>query len=214
MIQTLAMFPLEMVVFPQEKLALHIFEDRYQQLIADCEHEDITFGISAYIDKKMRYGTQVRLSRVVNRYDTGASDIVCEGMRVFKIHNFKSKLNDRLYAGADIEFLPNRDDATSAQRHRFFRLVNELYKALDVAMPPTEPELLTSYSFAHKVGLSLQQELKLIQITSEAERFTFINGHLSVTVPLINQINRTKELIQMNGHFKNFDPLDFAEYKL
>ena len=214
MTQTLAMFPLEMVVFPQEKLALHIFEHRYQQLITDCETRNITFGIPAYINKSMQYGTEVRLSRIVNRYDSGASDIVCEGLRVFKIFEFKTTWDDKLYAGADIEFLPNINDGIPSQQRRFVTLVSALYEVLEVTPPQFEPELINSFSFAHKIGLSLEQELKLIQIPSESDRFSFIIDHLSVTVPLIKQVNRTKELIQMNGHFKNFDPLDFTDYKM
>lgn len=214
MTQTLAMFPLEMVVFPQERLALHIFENRYQQLVTDCENENITFGIPAYINKKMRYGTQVRLTKVVNRYESGASDIVCQGLRIFRINDFKSTLNDKLYAGADIEFLPYVEDGRASQRRRFVILVTELYDVLNVSAPEVDPMLINSFSFAHKIGLSLEQEFNLIQIVSEAERLAFIIDHLSVTIPVIQQINRTKELIQMNGHFKNFDPLDFTEYSL
>ena len=214
MTQTLAMFPLEMVVFPNEKLALHIFEDRYQQLIADCETEAMTFGIPAYINKSLGYGTQVRLNKVITRYDSGASDIVCDGLRVFKIRDFKNTWKDRLYAGADIDFLPNIEDGKDSQRLRFIGLVKELYLTLEVELPSFDPLLVNSFSFAHKIGLSLEQELQLIQITSEAERLTYIIDHLSVTVPLVQQINRTKEMIQMNGHFKNFDPLDFTDYKL
>lgn len=214
MTETLAMFPLELVVFPEEKLALHIFEDRYQQLIADCENESITFGIPAYINKKMLFGTEVKLDRIVKRYESGASDIVCEGLRVFQIQSFYNNLGDKLYAGGTIKMLTNTEDGTMLQRRRFLTLVQELYKALDVTLPTFDPLLITSYSFAHKIGLALEQEHKLLQFESESDRFAFLIDHLSVTIPVIREINRTKELIKMNGHFKNFDPLDFTDFKL
>ncbi len=214
MTETLAMFPLELVVFPEERLALHIFEDRYQQLIADCETDVITFGIPAYINKKMAFGTEVKLDRIVKRYPSGASDIICKGLRVFKIESFFNTLGDRMYAGASIRYLPNLEDGTMHQKRRFVTLVKELYSALDVVLPTFNPEDISSYSFAHKIGLALEQELKLIQIESESERFAFLIDHLSVTIPVIKQVNRTKELIKMNGHFKNFDPLDFKDFKL
>jgi hypothetical protein len=31
---------------------------------------------------------------------------------------------------------------------------------------------------------------------------------------VLNQLNHTRELIEMNGHFRNFDPLDFKDYKV
>ncbi|MEH6408289.1 MAG: LON peptidase substrate-binding domain-containing protein [Leeuwenhoekiella sp.] len=214
MTQMLAMFPLELIVFPDEKLALHIFEDRYQQLIKDCEDETITFGIPAYINRKMLFGTEVKIDRVVKRYPSGASDIVCKGLRVFQIKSFYNTLGDKLYAGANIEYLPNLEDGTLSQRRRFMVLVKDLYEALDVKLPEFDAALVNSYSFAHKIGLALEQELKIIQMESESDRFAFLIDHLSVTLPVVKQINRTKELIKMNGHFKNFDPLDFTDFKL
>ena len=41
----LPLFPLQLVVFPAENLNLHIFEPRYQELIKDCEEEEITLTI-------------------------------------------------------------------------------------------------------------------------------------------------------------------------
>jgi len=211
---TLALFPLEMVVFPTEKLALHIFEDRYQQLIADCEQDEITFGIPAFIKKEMRYGTEVKLIQIAERYPSGGSDVLCEGIRSFAIRSFRPTLNDKLYAGGEVRFLENVNDGTSSQKRRFYTLVKALYGALDVVLPAFDPLLVTSYFFAHKIGLSLEHELKLLQISTESERFAFLIDHLSVTIPVIQQINKTKELIQLNGHFKNFDPLDFSDYKV
>ncbi|WP_031425033.1 LON peptidase substrate-binding domain-containing protein [Flavimarina sp. Hel_I_48] len=211
---TLALFPLEMVVFPTEKLALHIFEARYQQLIQDCIEEEMTFGIPAFINKEMRYGTEVKLVEVVKRYPSGASDVICEGLRSFTVKSFTPTLGEKLYAGGKVRFLSNNDDGTASQRLRFYTLVKNLYDALDVVLPEFDPGLVTSYSFAHKIGLSLEQELKMLNMTEESDRFAFLIDHLSVTVPVIQQINKTKELIQLNGHFKNFDPLDFADYKI
>ena len=47
--QQLALFPLQLVVFPGESLNLHIFEPRYRQLIEDAEQQGITFGVPTVI---------------------------------------------------------------------------------------------------------------------------------------------------------------------
>lgn len=214
MIQSLAMFPLELVVFPGEKLALHIFEERYQQLISDCETQDIHFGIPSYIDKKMRYGTQVRLKEIIKRYPSGASDVICEGLQSFRLESFKPIYNDKLYAGGEVEFLENIADASGEQKIKFYGLVSTLYEALDVELPEFDPQLISSFTLAHKIGLSIEQELKLIKLQTESERFDYLISHLTTTIPVVQQINRTRELIQLNGHFKNFDPLDFSDYHL
>ena len=46
-------FPLELVVYPGEKLNLHIFEDRYKQLISECYKERKPFGIPPVIKNKI-----------------------------------------------------------------------------------------------------------------------------------------------------------------
>jgi hypothetical protein len=30
----------------------------------------------------------------------------------------------------------------------------------------------------------------------------------------LKQVNQMKDVIEMNGHFKNFDPLDFKDFKI
>ena len=61
----LPMFPLELVAYPGQKLSLHIFEDRYQQLIRDCEEDDISFEIPTYINYRMEYGVEMKLLTIV-----------------------------------------------------------------------------------------------------------------------------------------------------
>jgi hypothetical protein len=67
---------------------------------------------------------------------------------------------------------------------------------------------------AHKMGFSFEQEHELLQLTRESERLAYIQRHLDQTIKVLKQIDRTKALIEMNGHFRNFDPLDFKDYKV
>ena len=60
------LFPLQSVFFPGETVPLHIFEERYKQLINDCQNESLTFGIPVFINNTIAYGTEVQLVEVVN----------------------------------------------------------------------------------------------------------------------------------------------------
>ena len=42
---TIPIFPLDLVLYPNEQLPLHIFEDRYRKMISDCLNEEAPFGI-------------------------------------------------------------------------------------------------------------------------------------------------------------------------
>ena len=54
MTQFLPIFPLNIVVFPQEGLNLHIFEPRYIQLINDCIRTQKPFGIPTMMNGQVQ----------------------------------------------------------------------------------------------------------------------------------------------------------------
>ncbi|WP_109298801.1 LON peptidase substrate-binding domain-containing protein [Aquimarina sp. AU474] len=210
----LPLFPLQLVVYPGEQLPLHIFEKRYQQLIADCEKDSISFGVPTYIDKKLEYGTEVMLKKIAKRYPDGESDVVCVGKRIFKITNFYKQLPEKLYAGGDVEFLVDNESSAEDLQEELLKNIAILYVELTIDNPPVFDLPFVSYQVAHKVGLALHQEYHLLTLRSELERLNYLIGHLKITIPVVREMNRAKEVIKMNGHFKNFDPLDFDDFKL
>jgi hypothetical protein len=44
---------------------------------------------------------------------------------------------------------------------------------------------------------------------TEAERQGFLIQHLERIIPILHEVEKTKERIKLNGHFKNLDPLTF-----
>lgn len=210
----LPLFPLQLVVYPGERLPLHIFEKRYQQLIVDCEEDGVSFGIPTYIDKKLEYGTEVKLQKIEKRYPGGESDVVCLGTRIFKITEFYPKMPGKLYAGGEVVFLDDNDNSVEELQEELLRNMAILYVELTLDNPPVFSIPFISYQVAHKIGLALEQEYHLLTLRSELERLNYLIGHLKITIPVVKQMNRAKEVIKMNGHFKNFDPLGFEDFKL
>ncbi|MHA7864400.1 LON peptidase substrate-binding domain-containing protein [Flagellimonas marinaquae] len=210
----LPLFPLQSVFYPGETVPLHIFEDRYKQLIHDCRREALTFGIPVYINNSISYGTEVQLVEVVNTYESGEMDVVCVARQIFKVLSFEQQLEGKLYAGGDVAFLETENDADENLRAEVLQKVEELYDIMDVPFTKTSPKQFNSYSLAHKMGLSFEQEYELLLMTKETDRLNFIKAHLEATTHVLHKVNRTKEVIEMNGHFKNFDLLDFKDFKL
>ena len=174
MIATLPMFPLELVAFPGEELPLHIFEQRYQQLIEDCEEERVTFGIPTYMNKQLEYGTEMELLKVVKRYPTGACDIICRGLRVFKLVDFYNRLDNKLYAGGIVQFFNTTEDGTETLRQQFIQLLTSFYKELEIPTPAINVQTINTYTLSHKIGLTVGQEYELLQISSERERYEYL----------------------------------------
>ena len=74
---------------------------------------------------------------------------------------------------------------------------------------PVDPEELFSFDFAHYVGLSIHQELELIQIPVENERLKYLIKHLNLFIPHVLEVNNIKEKAKLNGHIKYLKPPTF-----
>lgn len=210
----LPFFPLQSVFFPGETVPLHIFEERYKQLIRDCRTEASTFGIPVYFNKQIAFGTEVQLVEIVNTYKGGEMDIICVARQVFKVLTFENQINGKPYAGGEVAFLDNVNDGDLETKRQVLLKLQELYDLMGVALPDIAPETFNSYALAHKMGLSAEQEYQFLQVSRESDRLRFISAHLTGTIMVLKEVNRTKQLIEMNGHYRNFDPLDFKDFRL
>lgn len=206
------LFPLQTVFFPGETVPLHIFEERYKALIQDCKNEAITFGIPVFIDNILAYGTEVQLKEIVNTYADGSMDVVCVARQVFKVVTFNPQMDDKLYPGGIVAFLDPIKDSNPELVQKVLEACEELYTLMELPFGPIKQEVFNSFTLAHKMGLSFHQEYQLLQLASEQVRLQFLLDHLKQTIKVLGELNRTRERIELNGHFRNFDPLDFKDY--
>ncbi len=204
----LPLFPLQLVVFPGQSLNLHIFEPRYRQLIKDCEEEGITFGIPAYIGGKvMEIGAEIRLKSIEKRYPNGEMDIKTEGCGLFKIRKFYRTAPGKLYSAAEVEPFEYNTRGDALAGARLSKLVAELFDLLKVKKDLGDsPESLSTFSFAHQVGLTLEQEYELLCIPEERERQEWMEAHLEKLLPKVREMEELRRKVQMNGHFRNITP--------
>ena len=211
MSRNLPLFPLRLVVFPNEKLNLHIFEPRYRQLIGECERTGMTFGIPAFIDDTLvEIGTEIRLVAVEKRYPAGELDIRTEGVGLFRLTEFYSEGRGRMYPSADIEQLPMDTHGDFLKNEDILGHVRELFAAMNIqkTVPTNTTEFLT-FEVAHHVGFSLEQEYAFLCIPTEIERQNYMLDHLVKTLPLVREMAHLRERALMNGHFKHVIPPNF-----
>ncbi|WP_116104992.1 LON peptidase substrate-binding domain-containing protein [Lewinella sp. IMCC34191] len=210
--QTLALFPLQLVVYPGESLNLHIFEPRYRQLVTDAENEGIRFGVPTVIDGQLQpIATEVSLEEVVKRYPSGESDIRTTGTRVFRIENFQREGPDKLYPSGQVEFLDPEHEEENVQLNReIVRLTRQIYRRLNIdrAIRPAEAGFQT-YEICHYVGLTLEQEYALLTLQSAEKRQAYLLNHLKKIKPQLGDPLGIRERAQLNGHFKDLLPPDF-----
>lgn len=204
----LPFFPLKLVAFPGEELNLHIFEPRYRELIADIEQNGTSFGICVYLNSLSGFGTEVILEKVNKRYEDGRLDIQTRGLRPFKILGFDNPMKDKLYAGGTIAFLKDDPKIPQFLHHEFVFYLKEMLHLLNYP-GDFDPDTVNSFTFAHKLGLKLEEELELLKMESESERTEYLIKHFKRMIPVIKAVELAKEKIKLNGHYKYLDPLNF-----
>ena len=210
MINFVPIFPLEIVVFPGEQLNLHIFEERYKQLIAECIAEKKPFGIPTVLKNNVaEMGTVVEITEVAAVHPDGKIDIRTEGTRVFRILEVIKNIPDKLYSGAIVEYPDNIDAAHLRIMPRVIGSLRELHKLLKVNKDFKKPdEALRSYDIAHHAGLSLEEEYELLGLFREDQRLEYLKRHLKKVLPAVLGAELLKERVQLNGHFKELKGFD------
>ena len=204
-------FPLGIVVYPGEKLHLHIFEPRYKQLIVECKETGKPFGIPTVISNKLNeMGTLVELKDIVQTYDNGEMDIITAGVKIFRVLEVIKSVPDKLYSGAIVNYPDNEEDAGNRElMQKVIRGVKELHRLLNISKDFKKPENeLVSYDVAHHAGLSLEEEYEVLGLLKEIQRQEYLKRHLQKVLPMLMEMEHLKDKVKLNGHFRNLSAFD------
>lgn len=205
-------FPLSIVVFPGEKVHLHIFEPRYKQLITECFESKKPFGIPAVVnDRLQEMGTLVQLTDIVQTYENGELDVKTQGLKIFRVLEIIKSVPEKLYSGAIVNYPDNEEE--EGNRLLMQKVVNgvkELHRLLNISKDFKKPEeQLRSYDVAHHAGLSLEEEYEILGLLKELQRQEYIKRHLQKVLPMLMEMEQLKEKVKLNGHFRNLSAFDF-----
>ena len=207
----LPLFPLPLVVYPGETLNLHIFEPRYKELIGECLAEKSTFGIPTFMNEYISlYGTEASIIEIVKKYKNGEMDVTVKGGKIFKTINFHKKVAGKLYSGADVEIISDKETTKPDLKKEVLEKMEQLFRFAGIEKKlkiNTEQQL--SFLVAHTLGLTLEQEYELLIIKSEEKRLKFIVEHLTKILPIVSEFEKLKEKIKMNGHFRNYPKIKY-----
>lgn len=194
-------FPLDTVVYPDEILALHIFEPRYKQLINECIAEHKQFGIPvSYENKIHEYGTLAEITEVSETYEDGSMDIKVKGIQVFRILEVVPTLPEKMYSGAIVNYPENDKMKVHPNLSKLiYDEVKRLYTILNIEnrMPKEEQEW-SSYDIAHKLGLTREQEYELLSIFNEVQRMEYLRRYFNSIMPELDDLEILKSRINLN----------------
>ncbi len=194
---TIPMFPLNMVLLPGETKTLHIFEERYKQLISDCLENNAHFGIPFVYQKIVgNYGVEVKISNVIKRYDNGELDIAIEAVRVFKLVEFLEVLTPKLYGAGLINY---EVDFTSSPSFILQELTKEyLWHSQQRTVPIDAFDSANIYAIARLIELSSLEKYDIIKAATLKEKEEFLKPKLKLFIYLIKTESELKEKFILN----------------
>ena len=201
----LPIFPLNIVVYPGEALNLHIFEDRYKQLVRECVEQEKEFGIPTVIDGKMQeLGTKVKVLSIDKEYDDGKLDIKSQGISTFRILEVIENVPDKLYKGAIVSSIDTEHyDGFKSKMKVIMKEIEMFHSLLNIKKDYKIPlEELTAYHIAHHIGLNLEEEYEVLRMPKESQRQEYLLRHLRKVLPTVHELKNLQKRIQLNGHYK------------
>ncbi|HEX3435767.1 MAG TPA: LON peptidase substrate-binding domain-containing protein [Pseudacidobacterium sp.] len=188
------LFPLHVVLFPGTPLPLHIFEDRYKEMIGECIANQSTFGVvRAQREGLAVIGCMASVMRVLQKYDDGRMDVLCEGGIRFEIEQLD---NSRAFLQAEVDFFTDEgSESTRQSREECIALHFEVLELIGMEQQSTQFDLNAPIAFqlaaALPADLSFKQQL--LSVRSDAERTQILCEFYKTMLPKLRvgvQANR------------------------
>ncbi|MBS1536863.1 MAG: LON peptidase substrate-binding domain-containing protein [Bacteroidetes bacterium] len=203
---SIGLFPLSIVLFPNTSLPLHIFEPRYRILLNSSIEKGTHFGINLVESSKMfEVGCSASVTKVTQRYPDGRFDVVIKGEKRYHLQNF-SEGSSSYFVGSVVYF----EDNSELINTELVKECKEKYRQIIEIAYPNRIEQLTSemllsvefpsFIMAQKSGLSLLEKQKLLEMRSENARLEYLLEHLIDILPSILEQENIQRIIINDGY--------------
>jgi len=196
--EEIGLFPLGLVLLPTERVPLHIFEDRYKELIGECIDQDAEFGlVFADEDGVREVGTRAHVSEVIDRLDDGRLNVLVEGRERFRVERLT---RGRSFITAEVEPIEDDDGGPAEAASRAvgsFRALAALAGAEPEDPDESSPQL--SFELAAQVELAAEAKQQLLESRSEPERLELVAELLDSVRSTLIATRELNERAKRNG---------------
>ena len=195
------LFPLDVVLFPETALPLHIFEDRYKEMIRECLAKKIAFGVvRAQREGLAVIGCTAEIVRVLERYNDGRLDILCQGSERFEIENLD---NSRSFLQAEVDFFDDEGMAAArALREECAALHFEAMELLggEPVNGGLDLDRPISFQLAAAAPSDLGFKQELLGLRSDGERTEHLVAFYNAMLPKLRRGVQASKVASGNGH--------------
>ena len=208
----LPLFPLEIVLLPEELLPLHIFEDRYRMMIGECLQAQAEgkgrqeFGVVILKGQSLSsVGCSARIVNLTRRYEDGRMDILTVGKRRFEILLTNK---ERPYLQGAVDFFDDEgpdtpsDQAAEDAITRFRDVMRKLRQASEMPVHLPRPYRYLSFRMAAALPADLEFKQHLLTLRNEPERLTLVQRALEILLNQLAQNQDSQKKAGGNGHLR------------
>ena len=196
----LPLFPLDVVLFPDTPLPLHVFEPRYKEMIGECLERKLLFGVVRAKENALaEIGCTAEIVAVTKKYEDGKLDIVTEGRRRFQIRNVN---HERSFLQGEVVYFedePGPKKSTDVERAvKLHAQIMELLAGEAGPPDPEDPQL--SFHLAGPLPLDLDFKQTLLGLRSESERVIGLIEYYEAILPNLRRAVKARQKAGGNGH--------------
>lgn len=203
------LFPLNVVLMPGAPLPLHIFEDRYKQMVDECLEAESEFGMVLADEAGTReVGCTARIVEMVERYDDGRMVILVEGSRRFKLNNV---MTGKPYYVGEVEYIEedSGEDVTALAEECIALLERVVEAATEgsVGIEIEPPYRNLSFAIAGRIEFDVETRQQILELMTERARLEKVKELLSAAAERLERDRQARDKAQTNGHLRgNYRP--------
>lgn len=193
--QKIRLFPLRLFLLPGESADLHIYEERYKQLLKDTMAGDRTFGIVLASPLNTRnMGSLVEIIDITKKYPTGEADIIVKCLEIFYLRKFISSYDaDSLYPGGLVEEILTDDYLCPKALVEQFQHYKEIREE-DYAFADS----ITLHQLALKLPMSEAEKIEYLKCKTYDSKIAYLKSFIQYLKLIEVQEKKTYYSIYLN----------------
>ena len=196
----IGLFPLELVLLPNERVPLHIFEDRYKDLIGECLADATDFGLILEDDDGLReIGTRTAVIELIDTFDDGRMNVLVEGRGRFRVIELTE---GRSFRTAEVEAIEDEGELPShvdvERTIAVFRRLVAVAEADEIDEPAAGSPVL-SFELAARVDFGSELKQELLELRSEGRRLRRLAELLDQAAQALTREREVRQRAAGNG---------------